>query len=444
MVAWKYRHVCLAAWGFLFAAGCGSSGEAPTAGKEGQALPTASIGSGAKGADGEKGADDDKIEMEEPKAGTPEFLVREATVLRLQPGPKTEDVEKLREHRRERNEKIVALCQEAISKVHDDGKKQRLFDMAVRQLMEARLQLALMGDRDSIDSLYEDAAALHERDPESAAAAEGAHTLVNLAYSHAKVTAAENPQWLLEFAKQAQHFASTFPAEERRSLPLLYTAARSCEINGLDKEALECYSLIQRNFSKSAYAQKIGGTLRRLKLIGNPPQIGGPTPDGEFVTVDDLLGKPVLIVFWSTEAKPFEASLPELLQVTRAWAKKGMTIIGINLDQDATLAQQYVVKNRILWKQISFAEPEKRGWNNPIVTYYGVTEIPAIWLIDATGNVVSTSLQADKLDGRLAELLEGTAPEAKPAAAASGEEKPAAGPPAAKKAARRPAEADTE
>jgi thiol-disulfide isomerase/thioredoxin len=431
MVAWKFRHVSLVACGLLFVAGCGSSEEAASSGNSGSALPTAAIaGGGSKSAaaktDGENGeAADDKLEMEEPKPGTPEYLVRQATVLQLQPGPKTEDVEKLREHRRERNEKIVALCQEAISMVHNEGDKQRLFDMAVRQLMEARLQLALMGDRDSIDSLYEDAAALYERDPQSAAAAEGAYTLVNLAYNHAKATAAENPQWLLEFAKQARHFASTFPAEERRSVPLLYTAARSCEINGLPQEALQCYSLIQTGFPTSPFAQKIAGTLRRLKLVGNPPQIGGPTADGEFVTVDDLLGKPVLIVFWSSEAKPFEASLPELLQVTRAWGEKGLTVIGINLDQEAAVASQYVVKNRIPWTQITFPEAEKRGWNNPIVTYYGVTEIPAIWLIDASGNVISTTLSADRLDAKLAELLEGKAPIAKSDSAANAEEKTA-------------------
>lgn len=412
MVAWKFGPVCLVAWGLLVVAGCGGSEDAKPGAKEGQSLPTAAIG-GAKKTDEE--AEDDKddqegepLQMEEPKAGTPEFLVRQATMLQLQPGPKTEDVEKLREHRRERNEKIVALCQEAISLSHDHDSKERVFNMAVRQLMESRLQLALMGDKESIDALYEDSAALFERDPKSSAAAEGAHALVNLAYSHAKVTTADDPRWLLEFAKQSMAFAQNFPTEERRSLPLLYTAARSCEINGLNNEALECYQLIQRGFPKSQYAQKIAGTLRRLKLIGNPPQIGGPTADGDVVTVDDLLGKPVLVVFWSTEAKPFEANLPGLLQTTRSWSKKGMTVVGVNLDSDATVANQYAVKNRIPWTQISFSEPEKRGWNNPIVTYYGITEIPAIWLIDAQGNVLSTSLTADKLDSKLTELLEGT------------------------------------
>lgn len=415
MFAGKFQLVGLIVWGVLFVAGCGNSEEPKSAGAEGQALPTAAIGGAKKTADDNDDDADDKtgepLQMEEPKAGTPEFLVREATMLRLKPGPQTEDVEKLREHRRERNEKIVALCQEAISLSHEDAAKERVFNMAVRQLMESRLQLALMGDRESIDALYEDSAALFERDPKSAAAAEAAHTLVNLAYSHAKVTTAEDPRWLQEFAKQACHFAANFPAEERRALPLLYTAARSCEINGLNKESLDCYSLIQRGFPQSQYAQKIAGTLRRLKLIGNPPQIGGPTTDGEFVTVDDLLGKPVLVVFWSTEAKPFEAQLPAMLQVTRAWTKKGMTVIGVNLDQEATVANQYVVQHRIPWTQISFPEAEKRGWNNPIVNYYGITEIPAIWLIDAQGNVLSTSLQADKLETKLAELLEGAAPE---------------------------------
>src|SRR5579872_1437316 len=131
----------------LVAAGCGSSETAPPAGDAGsKGLVTASIGA-PKAADATDPDDDDdapdpddekddKTEIVVPKDGTPEFLVRESTKLLLEPPPKTEDVEVLKKHRQERNEKIIKLSQQAIEQIHSDKEKERLFNVAVHNLLE--------------------------------------------------------------------------------------------------------------------------------------------------------------------------------------------------------------------------------------------------------------------------------------------------------------------
>ncbi|HTI51479.1 MAG TPA: TlpA disulfide reductase family protein [Planctomycetaceae bacterium] len=393
-------------------AGCGKSDADGASGGSGQNLPTAAIANPADADD-----DDDDDEPDDPadaeaakvelKEGSPEWLIREAMKLRLEAPPKTEDVEELKAKRKERNERIIKLCQQAIAQVHQDPEKERLFSAAIHNLLEARLQQADSGDRDAIDALYEDAAALYKRDPKSAAAAEGAHTLVNLAYNRAKAGAGSgnNKHWLGEFARQAAHFAGNFPTEERRSLPLLFTAARSCELAGMTKEAIDTYTQIQQQFPQSQFAGPVTAVLRRLKLPGNPPQLSGATLEGDQVVLDDLVGNPVLVVFWSTETKPFLEALPTILEVTRAHAKQGLQVVGVNLDQDVAAASQFVVKQRMTWPQIVSTDPAQQGWKNPIVSYYGILEIPALWLIDASGNVVSTSVTAETLDDEVRKLL---------------------------------------
>lgn len=398
--------VCL-----ILAAGCGKS-EIPEAAKEPAPIetaknpPPASIGT-VKGEAEENDADlgTEPLEKVEPHEGSPEWLIREATKLRLQ-SPKTEDVEQLKASRIDRNEKIITLSQQAIALTHTDKAKERLFTVAVNHLMEARLQLALLGGRESIDALYEDAAALESRDPQSQAAAEGAYALVTLAYSHARNVTQEDPRWLQEFAGQAMHFAGDYPKEEPRSLPLLFTAARSCELFGLMEESLACYDMIIKKFPKSPYAARTTAILRRLKLPGNPAQLGGPTLDGNQISVDDLLGQTVLVVFWAADAKPFQEQLPQLLAVQRKHARNGLTVLGVNLDQDATAVQQFLVKSHVAWPQIFFAEADKRGWNNPLAAFYGILEVPAYWLIDTRGNVVSTSLSAGELDAEISRLTQ--------------------------------------
>jgi hypothetical protein len=290
--------------------------------------------------------------------------------------------------------------------------------VAVHNLLEARLQQALTGERDSIDVLYEDAAALSKRDPKSQAAAEASHALVNLAYSMARNSNSESPFWIEEFARQSRLFAGGFPKEERRSLPLLFTAGRSCELAGLANEALESYVLLQKGFPKSQYAVRAGPIVRRLKLTGKPAQLAGPTIDGDHVQVDDLLGKVVLVVFWSTDVKPFHEQLPGLLEISRKQTRHGLYVVGVNLDQDAGLVEQFVVKHKIPWPQIFYPDAEKRGWNNPIVSRYGIMDLPALWLIDQSGNVVGTSFKLDTLAADVDKLLGGGSPRSGAASAA--------------------------
>lgn len=403
--------------------GCGK-GDPPANNSGGtSATPTAAIANpGAKVVEEDDEEPDDPNDPElarvEPTEGTPEWLVREATKMHLEPPPQTDDVDKLKAHRKQRNEKIIQICQKAIAVIHDDPKKELLFTAAVRQMLEARLQLAVTGDHDAIDALYEDAAALFKRDPKSAAAGEGAHALVNLSYTCAKAAGSDSP-WMGEFARQAVHFAGQFPAEERRALPLLYTAARSCELANMTKEALETYGLLQQNFGQSQYAARAAGVIRRLKLPGNPPQLSGPTVDGDQIVLDDLLGNPVLVIFWSAEIKPFMSQLPKLLEVTRARQKQGLNVIGVSIDPDPTTVRQFTFQQRITWPQIHYGDAARQGWNNPIVNYYGISDLPALWLIDQSGNVVSTSLTAETLDAAIGKLLAaGGATE--PGAAAAG------------------------
>lgn len=381
-------------------------------------------------------ADDDKAGVVAPKAGTPEALVHEATKLLLEPPPKSEDVAFLKKHRKEKNEKIVQLSQQAIKLTHADPEKERLFNLAVHNLMEARTQLAMAGDPDNVELLSADAAALFKRDPNSVAAAEAAHAQVNLAYGLAKSASEDNTEWLQEFARQARHFAENFPKEERRSLPLLFAAGRSCEQPGLTVEAMNCYLVILKRFPNSPFAARVGPIVRRLKLVGKPPKLAGPTLNGEQISADDLLGNVVVVVFWSSEAQPVLDQLPALQSVLRKQMRRGVQVVGVNLDLDPALLQQFIVKNKVSWPQIFYPDADQRGWANPIVTYYGVMDIPSLWLIDQSGNVISTQVKLESLAEEIDKLLttgvedeSASAPADTPAAATKTEKPEASGPP---------------
>jgi tetratricopeptide (TPR) repeat protein len=340
--------------------------------------------------------------------GTPEFTLREIAQLKCQPNPKTDDPAQLRAHRKTLNEKIIKLAGVVIEQTHNDKKRERVFEVAVNYMLDARLELAEQGDKEHIADLYDDAASLWERNKQSKPAADAAFKLVELAYFNAKRASASSKEnkWLVEFNTQAIEFAKRFPQDDKRGLHMLYTAARSCELFGKSKQAIQAYTQLQQSYPATRQAERAQAVIRRLKLPGQSvKQLGGPTIDGGFLNLgQDLGGSPVVLVFWSMEKKPSLDDLPILAQFEKSYAKQGVQVVGVCLDEDRAAIEKFLTRNKITWPQIYFNDPGKKGWNNKIAAFYGVQDV-GTWLIDANGICVSTSVVVKDLDNQLSPLL---------------------------------------
>lgn len=383
--------------------GCGS-GETPTGSQanssaDASQLPTAAIPGGEGGEN-------------LPEKDTPEWYLHEITQLRLNPTPETSDINKIRDFQRERNQQILELAKHAIAKTHEDPAKNALFETAVHHAMEAQLQLAIqvsgVSDEEhqqSVEELFQNAQLLYERDPESQAANEAGFTLVKFAEIMARKLAEEDPTWLEEYAKVARLFAINFPKDEARAVAKLDAAGWSCEAHGNLELAIACYSQIESQFPKNAMAQHVPAVLRRLRLKGQELQLAGPTLDGRFLSVDTLRNKVVLVVFWAADTDGFEADAELLKAIYGKYAAAGVEIVGVNLDENDAQMQAFLKQHGFTWPNIFYTDPAKRRWNNPLVRYYGIREIPAYWLVNQQGVVVDTQVNLQNAETLIQQLL---------------------------------------
>jgi peroxiredoxin len=390
----------------LLLSGCGGEADSPQSGAEllgatgetqltfqTEPLPAASIGGGSV-PDG-------------PKPGSPEWIISKIKQLRREPLPAEtgNDPQKLKAARAERNKEITKLATEAVALTHQQVDQEQSFTEAVHLLMESRLQLALQGDQESIDALYDDASSLYQRDATSKAAAEAAFVVARFAHTNARRFARDEPKWLEEFARQARIFATSFPAEEARAVSLLHAAGWSCELHGLTEEAVGCYALLKEHYPQTPQGKQVDSLLRRLTLAGKPLQLAGPTLDGGYVSVDEFHGQPLLVVFWASDADRFVERLPELQAVTNQFASVGLKVIGVNLDGEDSQVAAFVSEHKLPWPQIFYTDPAKRRWDSPIARYYGIRDIPMVWLVDAQGVVVDTQIEPGQLESRLSALI---------------------------------------
>jgi hypothetical protein len=401
LIVWLWRAVFLgAAAAGAALPGCSSSSDpAAKSANTKSAAPLASIGaSGPQTAEAPP-------QTPEPVVNTPEALLHEAKMLRVKPLTGVTSQDQIAAAQLARQKELIRLATEVIAKTHDDPASERTFDDAAFLLMNARLQLALCDDEktrnENVDAIYEHAEAFHRRNPESKTAAEAAFCVAKLAHENARRHGSK--EWLEEFARQAQVFAAKFPKEESRGPSLLFSAGWSCELHGLTQPATACYTQIVNGFPGTEEAITAAGSLRRLKLVGQPLQLGGSTFDGGYVSIDQYAGKPVLVLFWQA-SNPKVAELIPVLAELQATHGDGFGIIGVALDEDESAIREFLSDCGLKWQQIFFADPAKRGWKNTVAEFYGVKTVPALWLVGPDGRVRTTNLNAESARQAVANL----------------------------------------
>ena len=376
-------------------------------------------------------ADSEPVADKKPEKGSPEWLLNEIQRVRLLPLPHedlaeneseddeeddkpltpaqekklAEEIEQNRGIRKERNTQIIKLAEECIQKTNKKPELEPLFSAAVHNLLDARLQMALQGDDESLKAIYEADKVFFERNPKSDAASEAALTLVNLTHANAVRFGRKDPRWLIEFSKQTQSYANRFPDEAPRTGPLLKAAARSCEMNGKPDEAQACYKLLASKFNTAPQGQQASNVLRRLQLKGEELDMKGSGIDGAVVDVKALKGKMVLVVFWASNAQPFVQQLPMLQEIMQKY-RKYLTVVGVNLDTEEKAVDAFVEKHNLDWTQIFPENRQERGWNSPLAIQYGINSLPTMFLLDQNGIVTETNLDSGNLEAKIRETHE--------------------------------------
>jgi len=337
-----------------------------------------------------------------PEEGTPEWLVREIVKVLAEPLPETDKPEELRKEQIARNRKVVSLARKAIEGIHNDPAKSRVFDVAIHRMIDSQAALALLGDPEGTDGLYDTAKSLFERDPKSRIAVDASFTLVNLAFTNAHRTAGRDDRWVKEYARLSRMFVKNFP-QDPRGVSMLYNSALGCEWNGLTDDAVKTYATLSEKFPDTPQGKLVPGVQRRFKLIGEKLSLAGPSVlNGEEIAFESEPGRVAAVIFWSADSEECRRVLPIANKLQQE--NSSLQLLGICVDSDRKKAAAFVKELGLDWPQIFFTDKEASGWNNPIVKKYSVMDVSA-WLVSAEGTVVGTSTSLGSLEQHLSSLL---------------------------------------
>jgi thiol-disulfide isomerase/thioredoxin len=153
--------------------------------------------------------------------------------------------------------------------------------------------------------------------------------------------------------------------------------------------------------------------------MAKPLELAFTAVDGRPVDLKNLRGKVVLIDFWATWCGPCIAELPNVKRVYADHHDKGFEVIGISLENGRLLPgdtpeqsaaklaaakkvlTDFTAKEMMPWPQ----HFDGKYWKNEFAVQFSIASIPAMFLLDQEGRVVSTNARGPLLEQEVKRML---------------------------------------
>ncbi len=157
---------------------------------------------------------------------------------------------------------------------------------------------------------------------------------------------------------------------------------------------------VVKNFSLTT---KVLDGLRKLEKTS----VGKPYTDldlleGEAMTATKLsqhiAGKVALIDFWASCCGPCRAEIPNIAEMHKKYADKGVVVIGLNVWDKPDAQRKTIETMNMTWLQL--ADTTKVATDT-----YGVNGIPQIMLIGKDGTILARDLRGEAIETAIVEAL---------------------------------------
>lgn len=118
-----------------------------------------------------------------------------------------------------------------------------------------------------------------------------------------------------------------------------------------------------------------------ISMIGmEAPDFTASDPSGRTVHLRDLRGNVVVLDFWASWCGPCRMLMPHIQKMHEKFAEKGLTILGLNVGEDAATVEKFAKDNSYTFRLLLDTEPQ-------VTSRYFVQSYPTTFVIDRAGRI---------------------------------------------------------
>lgn len=139
----------------------------------------------------------------------------------------------------------------------------------------------------------------------------------------------------------------------------------------------------------------------KVTIGSKAPNFSAPTPAGNELALNEVLGKVTILDFWAAWCRPCRAENPNVVRIYNKYKDQGLSILGVSLDRKAEDWKKAITDDGLEWNHVSNVD-----YFDEIAALYNVDAIPATFILDANGVIVAKDLRGFALEEKIAELLQ--------------------------------------
>jgi cytochrome c biogenesis protein CcmG/thiol:disulfide interchange protein DsbE len=182
--------------------------------------------------------------------------------------------------------------------------------------------------------------------------------------------------------------------------------------------ALILVGVVLRECGSNRVGVDTGGLAVR-QMSSPAPDVGGEGLDGAQHAIADARGHVLVVNVWATWCGPCQDELPGIVRVAHTFAARGVRFLGLDYDDDAAQAREWVRTYEMPYPSIS--DPSGRFADD-----LGFVGLPDTYIVDRTGTIrywlagaIDDPSKVKAFTRLLREVLAGPSPSGSAAAAAT-------------------------
>lgn len=201
--------------------------------------------------------------------------------------------------------------------------------------------------------------------------------------------------WFVKLAPDGSFRVSGVPPGEYDLAIAVYAKPSGCLVDPLARQVVRV-TVTAADVKRGELAvPEISAEVVPVIRVGDTLIVTFEKVDGKSDTIETVRGKYAIVHFWASWCAPCKKEMPELRKLCERFEKKGVTALGLALDDDVEVWRSAVKRLDLPWAQGCVKE---KG-------IPGVSGVPTYWLLDPKGKIVAKAESLDELAAEIEKRL---------------------------------------